>query len=111
MLKKAGIIVAASAAGLLALSPLAFAADKSDNDKNDSGYSASYRDNGQQDMHEDKDKDKDKDKHKGDGCSHDQSATGMGYGGGLVNVLPLGVAANVGLLDCTEINLLSNKVG
>ena len=106
MLKKAGIIVAASVAGMLALSPLAFAADKADNDHNDRGYSNSSGDNGQQNMQDDKDKDKDKGKGKGD-CN--QEATAMGYGGGLVSVLPLGVAANVGLLDCAEINVLSNK--
>ncbi len=35
MLKKAGIVVAAAAAGLLAVSPLAFAGDKDDHDGHD----------------------------------------------------------------------------
>lgn len=40
MLKKAGIVVAAAAAGLLALSPLAFAGDKG-NDYDDKGHHGS----------------------------------------------------------------------
>ncbi|TWF76472.1 hypothetical protein FHX44_112362 [Pseudonocardia hierapolitana] len=38
MLKKAGIVVAAAAAGLLAVSPLAFAGDKDDHDGHGNGH-------------------------------------------------------------------------
>ncbi len=38
MLKKAGIVVAAAAAGLLAVSPLAFAGDKDDHDGHGHGH-------------------------------------------------------------------------
>ncbi len=38
MLKKAGIVVAAAAAGLLAVSPLAFAGDKDDHDGHRNGH-------------------------------------------------------------------------
>ena len=38
MLKKAGIVVATAAAGLLAVSPLAFAGDKDDHDREDDGH-------------------------------------------------------------------------
>ena len=45
MLKKAGFVVAAATAGLLAVSPLAFAADKSDSghySKSDSGHRSDH---------------------------------------------------------------------
>jgi hypothetical protein len=38
VLKKAGIVVAAAAAGLLAVSPLAFAGDKDDHDRDHDGH-------------------------------------------------------------------------
>ena len=42
MLKKAGIVVATAAAGLLAVSPLAFAGDQTDNDRHQ-GHSQEFK--------------------------------------------------------------------
>ena len=102
MLKKAGIIVAASAAGLLAVAPLAFASqDDKGGDGHRGGDSVEFTqidvDSGNQ--------------------AANQTANATGNSGGLLNLLGLGVAANVAAnaLNCNDIlsnvNVLSNESG
>ena len=64
MLKKAGIIVAASAAGILAFTPLAFAGSKDD------GGSSNHKDDKSSSKSHDKDDDGDHHHHKGDDGDH-----------------------------------------
>ncbi len=70
MLKKAGIVVATAAAGLLAVSPLAFAGDYSgDNNHNGGGHHKRHSDN------------------RGVSCNQDNSAKHRGgRSGGLISV-------------------------
>jgi hypothetical protein len=83
------MIVAASAVGLLAVTPLAFAADK--NGDNKAPEKASVENCGNQ----------------------SQDATAAGNYGGLVNLIGIGAAVPIGVnaLNCNEINLLGNHVG
>ncbi len=88
MLKKAGIIVAASTAGVLAFSPLAFAGDTShaNDSKDDKSHSkVDHKDDG--DKHDDGDHMDDGDKHDGgddghDDDGHDDDGNGGGGNGG-----------------------------
>ncbi len=88
MLKKAGIIVAASTAGVLAFSPLAFAGDTShaNDSKDDKSHSkVDHKDDG--DKHDDGDHMDDGDKHDDgddghDDDGHDDDGNGGGGNGG-----------------------------
>ena len=110
MLKKAGIVVAASAASVLAFAPLAFAGDSGhDADKHyGKGHSTSH----------DKDKDKDKDVKEGN-LSNDcrfgnqgGSPTAAALGGssilgavGLVTAAATDVTGQLNTLNCNNINV------
>jgi hypothetical protein len=105
VLKKAGIIVAASAAGLLAVAPLAFASqDDKGGDGHRGGDSVEFT---QIDV----------DSHDCGNQAANQTANATGNSGGLLNLLGLGVAANVAAnaLNCNDIlsnvNVLSNESG
>lgn len=96
MLKKAGIIVATAAAGLLAVSPLAFAGDTGyDHDKKDSHY------DGGGDIDKSTDVDQD-----GDGgnanCTNDQDGDTTGSLAGIGSLLN-----NTNALNCN--NILNNN--
>ena len=84
MLKKAGIVVAAAAAGLLAVSPLAFAGDKGDDHHSKSHHSKS---------HHERDHDK-----RHDGDKEINKVEGSENKGGLINVSENNVAVAVN--DC-----------
>ncbi len=101
MLKKAGIIVAASTAGVLAFSPLAFAGDTShaNDSKDDKSHSkVDHKDDG--DKHDDGDHMDDGDKHDGGDDGHDDDGNdddgngGGGNGGGEDNGTSEGNLAN-----------------
>ena len=122
MLKKAGIVVAAVTAGLLAVSPLAFAGDKGGDNGNDKSHSKSH-DNGDHDKRDhdrdkrDHDRDKrhhdgdrhkhhhdgDRHKHHHDGDRHDDkninNVEGDKNKGGLINVSDNNVAVPVNVCD------------
>jgi hypothetical protein len=101
VLKKAGIIVAASTAGVLAFSPLAFAGDTShaNDSKDDKSHSkVDHKDDG--DKHDDGDHMDDGDKHDGGDDGHDDDGNdddgngGGGNGGGEDNGTSEGNLAN-----------------
>jgi hypothetical protein len=121
VLKKAGIVVAAATAGLLAVSPLAFAGDKGD-DHRDKSHSKSH--------HDDHDKKREGDKHFHEGDKHfhegdkvkihregDKHITdkdlnkveGSENKGGLINVSENNVAVPVNVCDnnVQGVNLLA----
>ncbi|MCU1666524.1 MAG: hypothetical protein QOI36_1005 [Pseudonocardiales bacterium] len=87
MLKKAGIIVAASAVSLLAVSPLAFAGEKGHGDVEFTQVSSDSHDCGNQ--------------------KNEQAASASG----LLNLLSgIAVQVPINALNCNELNILSNEI-
>jgi hypothetical protein len=84
VLKKAGIIVTASVAGLLAVAPMAFAQEPVD-PATPGGTTVTSTDD------------------------HRCTTEGANAIGGLLAVVP--IAVNVPLLNCNEVNILGNQTG
>jgi hypothetical protein len=85
VLKKAGIIVTASVAGLLAVAPMAFAQEPVDPAPVDPGTTVTFTDD------------------------HSCATAGANPIGGLLAVIP--IAVNVPIANCNEVNILGNQVG
>jgi hypothetical protein len=86
VLKKAGIVVTASVAGLLAVAPMAFAQEPVDPaEPAPGGTTITLTDD------------------------HSCTTEGANAIGGLLAVVP--IAVNVPLLNCNEVNILGNQVG
>jgi hypothetical protein len=85
VLKKAGIIVTASVAGLLAVAPMAFAQEPVDPAPVDPGTTVTFTDD------------------------HSCATGGANAIGGLLAVIP--IAVNVPIANCNEVNILGNQVG
>jgi hypothetical protein len=84
VLKKAGIIVTASVAGLLAVAPMAFAQVPVD-PATPGGTTVTFTDD------------------------HSCAAGAANAIGGLLGVIP--IAADVPILDCNEVNILGDQTG
>jgi hypothetical protein len=117
VLKKAGIVVATAAAGLLAVSPLAFAGDKGDHEDHDGNGDKKRHSSHDSRYEHNNNGDKTLVEQRGDGgnnaCSNTQlgdfDATG---GNGLLSLIPIlnGVNAldQVNALQC--VNVLNNNL-
>ena len=122
MLKKAGIVVATAAAGLLAVSPLAFAGSKGGHDGDYEGHRGDDKHHSSHDSRYDHNNNDNGDKtlveQRGDGgnnaCSNTQVGRFDAIGGnsGLLGLLPIldgnNALNNVNALQC--VNLLNNNL-
>ncbi|MGQ0482346.1 MAG: hypothetical protein ACT4O0_15145 [Pseudonocardia sp.] len=102
MFAKAGVVVTATVAALLAVSPLAFAGGGDYDNDNDRDHHSNWDDNDDDDDDDDRDGDS-------TNCEQDISSERDGRGGGgLVNVSDLNVQVPVQLCD---VDILSGVLG
>lgn len=109
MLKKAGILVAATTAGLLAVSPLAFAGDKGyDGDDRDGDHTTSITNEENTNIDIDERTDVDIEDSSVNNCDNEQSSNDESRNGGglLLGAVSVLNSSNVNALQCT--NILNN---
>jgi hypothetical protein len=110
VLKKAGIVVATVTAGLLAMSPLAFAGDHGDHGKHDKGHHGSVKN---VDI-ENNSADCDFNNTNTTNVSQDAEAVAFALVGAVANIIQVGqgvnipINANVPLLSCNNVHFEDN---
>jgi hypothetical protein len=104
VLKKAGIVVATVTAGLLAMSPLAFAGDRGDHGKHDKGH-----------HHSNNSADCDFDNTNETDVSQEGDSLAFALVGAVANVIQVGqglnipINANVPILSCNNVHFEDNS--